>query len=98
MTALIRPAGIALKEKAEEVRAAREALDSAQRNVQEATKTSSLDVRREDLDEWAASYAELSALPRSKLAFLPRSRSAELVQQLEQMERRFRSSFPRATV
>jgi len=94
MMALIRPAGIALKEKAEEVRAAREALDSAQRNVQEATKTSSLDVRREDLDEWAASYAELSTLPRSKLAFLPRSRSAELVQQLEQMERRFRSSFP----
>jgi hypothetical protein len=94
MAALIRPAGIVLKEKAEEVRAAREALDSARRNVQTATKTSSLDIRREYLDEWAGCYRELCALPRSKLAFLPRSRSAELVQQLEQIERRFRSSFP----
>jgi hypothetical protein len=94
MTALLRPAGIALKEKAEEVRAAREALDSAQRTVQEATKSSSFDVRREDLDEWAACYAELCALPRAKLAFLPQSRSAELVRQLEKVEGRFRVSFP----
>jgi hypothetical protein len=94
MASLIRPAGIALKEKSEEVSAAHEALDAARRNVQEATKTSTLDVRREDLDEWATCYEELRALPRSKLAFLPQSRSAELVQQLEKMERRFRSSFP----
>jgi hypothetical protein len=92
--ALLRPAGLALKEKAEEVRAAREALDSAQRTVQQATKTSSLDVRREDLDEWAACYAEHCALPRAKIAFLPQSRSAELVRQLEKVESRFRVSFP----
>jgi hypothetical protein len=94
MAALLRPAGIALKEKAEEVRAAREALDSARRNVQTVTKTSNLDVQREDLDEWAACYAELCALPRAKIAFLPQSRSAELVRQLEKVESRFRISFP----
>lgn len=94
MASLIRPAGIALKEKAEEVRAAREALDSAQRAVQEATKTSNLDIRREDLDEWAASYAELCTLPRAKLAFLPQSKSTELIRQLEKVERRLRMSFP----
>jgi hypothetical protein len=94
MAALLRPAGLALKEKAEDVRAAREALDSAQSAVQQATKSSSLDVRREDLDEWAACYAELCALPRAKLAFLPQSRSAELVQQLENVERRLRVSLP----
>ncbi|MCK5362861.1 MAG: AAA family ATPase, partial [Gammaproteobacteria bacterium] len=86
VAALLRPAGIALKEKAEEVSAAREALDSAQRAVQEAIKSSSLDVRREDVDEWAACYAELCALPRAKIAFLPQSRSAELVRQLEKVE------------
>jgi hypothetical protein len=94
MAALLRPAGIALKEKAEEVRAAREALDSAQSAVQRATKTSSLDIRRKDLDEWAACYAELCALPRAKLAFLPQSGSAELVRRLEKVERRLRLSFP----
>lgn len=94
MAALLRPAGIALKEKAEEIRAAREALDSAQRNVQEATKTSSLDIRREDLDEWAACYAELCALPRAKLAFLPQSRNADLNRKLEKVESRLRISFP----
>ena len=92
--ALLRPAGIALKEKAEEVRAAREALDSARRVVQQATKTSSIDIPREDLDEWAACYAELCALPRAKFAFLPRSRSAELVRQLQTVERRLRVTFP----
>jgi hypothetical protein len=76
MAALLRPAGIALKEKAEEVRAAREAVDSAERIVQQAMKSSNLDVRREDLDEWAACYAELCALPRAKLAFLHKSSSA----------------------
>jgi len=94
VAALLRPAGIALKEKAEEVSAAREALDSAQRAVQEAIKSSSLDVRREDVDEWAACYAELCALPRAKLAFLPQSKSAELVRQLEKVERRLKLSFP----
>jgi hypothetical protein len=94
MAALLRPAGIALKEKAEEVRAAREALDSAQRTVQQTTKSSSFDIRREDLNEWAACYAELCALPRAKLAFLPQSRSAELVRQLEKVERRLKLSFP----
>jgi len=94
MAALIRPAGITLKEKADEVRAARETLDSAQRSVQEATQTSSLDVRRGDLDEWAACYSELCALPHSTLAFRPWSRSAELVGQLERIEGRLRLSFP----
>lgn len=94
MASLIRPAGIALQEKEEEVSAARETLDAAQRKVQEATKTSSLDVRREDLDEWAACHSELCALPPSKLAFLHRSKSTEMVRQLEHIERRLRSSFP----
>ena len=94
MAAIIRPAGFSLKEKAEEVRAAREALESAERTVQQATKTSSLDVRREDMDEWAACYAELSALPRAKLAFLPQSKSADLVRQLEKVESRLRLSLP----
>jgi len=92
--ALLRPAGISLKEKAGEVQAAREALDSAERTVQQTTKTSSFDVRREDLDEWAAAYAEVCALPRAKLAFLPQSKSAELIRQLEKVESRFRISFP----
>jgi hypothetical protein len=94
MAALIRPAGIALKEKVEEVSAAREALDSSERAVQQAVKSSSLDVRREDLDEWATCYAELCALPRAKLAFLSGSKSAELIQRLEKLEGRFRISFP----
>jgi len=94
MAALMRPAGIALKEKAEEIRAAREALDSAQRTVQQATKTSHFDVRREDLEQWAACYAELCALPPTKIAFLPQSKSAELVQKLEKVESRLRVSFP----
>ena len=92
--ALLRPAGIALKEKTEEVRAAREALDSAQSAVQQAAKSSSFDVRREDLDEWAACYAELCAVPRAKFAFLPKSKNAELVRQLEKVEGRLRISFP----
>ena len=94
MAALLRPAGIALKEKAEEVRAARETLDSAERTVQQAMKSSNLDVRREDLDEWAACYAELCALPRAKFAFLSKSKGAELVRRLEKVERRLRLSFP----
>lgn len=94
LAALIRPAGIALKEKSEEVRAAHEALDAAKRNVQEATHTANLDVRGEDLDEWAACYAELCSSTPSKLAFLARSKNADLVERLEKMERRFRSSFP----
>lgn len=92
--ALIRPAGIAIKEKTEEVRAAREALDSAQRTVQEATKTASLDVRREDVDEWAECYAEFCALPRAKLKFLPQSKNAELLRRLEKAEGKLRISLP----
>ena len=94
MAFLIRPAGIALKEKADEVRAAHEALDAAQRKVQEAIKSSSLDVKREDLNEWAACYAELGALPRAKIAFLSKSKSAELIHQLEKIESRLRISLP----
>jgi len=92
--ALMRPASIALKEKTEEVYAARKALETAERAMQTATKASSLDVRRKDLDEWAACYAELCAMPRSKLAFLQKSKHTELVRQLEEVEQRFRSTFP----
>lgn len=94
LASLIRPAGIALKEKVEEVRAAERALDETKRNVQDATKSATLDVRRDDLDEWAACYEEVCALPRSKLGFLPQTKNGELVERLETMERRFRSSFP----
>jgi len=94
MAFLIRPAGIALKEKAEEVRLASEALDAAQRKVQEATKTSSLDIKRGDLDEWAECYAALGALPRAKIAFLSQSKSTDLVRKLEKIESRLRISFP----
>jgi hypothetical protein len=94
MAALLRPAGIALKEKAEEIRAAREALDSAERTVQQAMKSSNIDVRREDLDEWADTYAELCALPQAKLALLSKSKGAELVRRLENVERKLRLSLP----
>lgn len=94
MAALIRPAGIALKEKAEEVRAARDALDATERAAQQAMKSSNFDVRREDLDEWSACYAELCALPRAKLAFRSKSKGAELIGRLETVERRLRLSFP----
>jgi hypothetical protein len=94
MVALLRPAGIALKEKADEVRAAREAVDTTQSTLQQATATSSFDAPREDLDEWATCYAELCALPPAKIAFLPQSKSAELVRKLEKVESRFRISLP----
>ena len=92
--AVMRPASIALKEKTEEIQAARAALESTERAMQTATKASSLDARRKDLDEWAELYAELCAMPRSKLAFLQRSKHTELERQLEQVESRFRSTFP----
>jgi len=92
--ALLRPAGIALKEKAEEVRAAREAVDSTERIVQQAMKSSNIDVQREELDEWAECYAELCALPKAKLALLSKSKSAEIVRRLENVERKLRLSLP----
>lgn len=91
---IMRPASIALKEKMEELQAARETLEACQRELQTATKSSNFDARREDLEEWAARYAELCALPRSKLSFLQKSKDTELLRQLEDVESRFRSTFP----
>ena len=91
---LMRAAGVALVEQTEEVRAAREALDAAKATVQKATKTASIDVRREDVDAWAECYAELMALPKPKHSFLPQPRRTEAVRRIEEVERRLRYTLP----
>lgn len=94
LAALMRPAGIALKEKAAEIRAAEEAVKSTERIVQQAMKSTNFNVQREDVDEWASCYAELSTLPKAKLGFLSKSKGPELVRRLEEVERRLRLSLP----
>ena len=94
LAALLRPAGIALKEKSEEVRAAHEAMDSAERTFQQAISSTNVSVQRADVDEWASCYAELCALPRSKLAILSKSKSSELIKRLEKAEGKLRLSLP----
>ena len=94
LAALVRPAGIALKEKAAEIRAAEEAVKSTERILQQAMKSTNFNVQREDVDEWASCYAELSTLPKAKLGFLSKSKGPELIRRLEEVERRLRLSLP----
>jgi hypothetical protein len=94
LAALLRPAGIALKEKSEEVRAANEAMDAAERTFQQAISSTNVSVQREDVEEWASCYAELCALPRGKLAIRSKSKSSELIRRLEKVEGKLRLSLP----